>query len=309
MAIPSPPMTIRGLPPSSNAIPTSSDRHSAGNGMHPPSKKPRLARSSDEDITLPPPSSGGYNFPPPQHFRGGGGNSGAYGAPTPPFFPPQTPRPRSSRACSTRRPSAAARATRPRASTTRGCTSSSCARSSVSRGTPPGRARSPSTGPSTASRRRRRPKVTAAATRTGWTFCHQGQTRVVAEEGEGAGARVGRRGSVVAEAAVGAAWAVVEASARPAHARIRAAAPARAHRGPSRAAGAASGTRTSGTRTGEEEDDGRLKFTHQPDGHFSLLYLLPADATDRVNRDTCILTHFNQFLSCVMHWLAFASYY
>ncbi|KAF7348549.1 Myocyte-specific enhancer factor 2D [Mycena venus] len=104
MAIPSPPISIRNLPgATSNAIPTSSDRHSArsgnGNGMHPPaSKKPRLAssRSSDEEasnLTLPPPTSGGYNFPPVQQYRGGGGGGGGGGFGLPsqsgsPFFPP-----------------------------------------------------------------------------------------------------------------------------------------------------------------------------------------------------------------------------
>ncbi|KAJ6491295.1 hypothetical protein C8R47DRAFT_445483 [Mycena vitilis] len=110
MAIPSPPISIRKLPgATSNAIPTSSDRHSArsgngngnGNGMHPPSsKKPRLAsshagRSSDEEasLTLPPPTSGGYNFPPVQQYRGGGGGGGggggSYGVSpqSPNFFP------------------------------------------------------------------------------------------------------------------------------------------------------------------------------------------------------------------------------
>ncbi|KAJ7033120.1 hypothetical protein C8F04DRAFT_1105191 [Mycena alexandri] len=115
MAIPSPPISIRKLPSStSNAIPTSSDRHSArsgnGNGMHPPaSKKPRLnsnshSRSSDEEsnLTLPPPSSGAYNFPPVQPYRGGGGGGGGHtygvspthsggGAFFPPLFDPPPP--------------------------------------------------------------------------------------------------------------------------------------------------------------------------------------------------------------------------
>ncbi|KAJ7512457.1 hypothetical protein B0H11DRAFT_1898939 [Mycena galericulata] len=101
MAIPSPPISIRNLPnATSNAIPTSSDRHSArtgngnGNGMHPPSKKQRISSShgrasSDEDaaLTLPPPTSGGYNFP-PVPYRGGGGGYGIPPPQAPPFFPP-----------------------------------------------------------------------------------------------------------------------------------------------------------------------------------------------------------------------------
>ncbi|KAK7059710.1 myocyte-specific enhancer factor 2D [Favolaschia claudopus] len=106
MTIPSPPISIRKLPSTTskaNAIPTSSDRHSArtsSDARPSASKKPRLnsSMSSDEEgststsgLTLPPPtssSSGGYNFPPMQPYRGGGG--GGFGLPSHSFsnFPP-----------------------------------------------------------------------------------------------------------------------------------------------------------------------------------------------------------------------------
>ncbi|KAJ7885210.1 hypothetical protein B0H14DRAFT_3739477 [Mycena olivaceomarginata] len=74
MAIPSPPISIRNLPSStSNAIPTSSDRHSARTETgractprHPRSRASRLRSPQDDEatnLTLPPPTSGGYNFP------------------------------------------------------------------------------------------------------------------------------------------------------------------------------------------------------------------------------------------------------